>query len=304
MKKLFAIIFLSFLTVILSTNVHAQGCSDAGFCTMNSFKPNHSDSIKNLNNQFKVGSFYGKADNSILVYGSYVEFSKQLNNQFGFDTKLTSIAQTGNDIAALGISDLFINANYKTNKQLKFTLGAKIPLSNASKTKNNLPLPMDYQASLGIFDLIFGIGYDIKKLQIVAAIQQPLTQNNNQFLASSFPMNTAFRTFQSTNQFKRSADVLLRISYPINISSKLKFTTSLLPIYHLSNDTYIDELNVTKEIKGSEGLTLNANTFFDYEINSKNSLQFNLGVPFIVRDVRPDGLTRSFITSLEYKIRF
>lgn len=304
MKKLFAIIFLSFLTIILSTNVHAQGCSDAGFCTMNSFKPNHSDSIKNLNNQFKVGSFYGKADNSILVYGSYVEFSKQLNNQFGFDTKLTSIAQTGNDIAALGISDLFINANYKTNKQLKFTLGAKIPFSNASKTKNNLPLPMDYQASLGTFDLIFGIGYDIKKLQIVAAIQQPLTQNNNQFLASSFPMNTAFRTFQSTNQFKRSADVLLRISYPINISSKLKFTTSLLPIYHLSNDTYIDELNVTKEIKGSEGLTLNANTFFDYEINSKNSLQFNLGVPFIVRDVRPDGLTRSFIASLEYKIRF
>lgn len=291
-------------SAIIPIHLHAQGCSDAGFCTINSFKPNHSDSTKKINNQFKVGSFFGKADNAILAYGSYIEFSKQLNNQFGFDTKLTSIAQTGNDIAAFGISDLFINANYKNNKNVRFTLGAKIPLSNASKTNSNLPLPMDYQASLGTFDLIMGIGFDIKKIQIVAAFQQPLTQNKNQFLASSFPINSALRTFQSTNQFNRSGDVLLRISYPINITSKLKFTTSLLPIYHLSNDTYIDELNVTKEIKGSEGLTLNANTFFDYEINSKNSLQFNLGVPFIVRDVRPDGLTRSFIASLEYKIRF
>lgn len=163
---------------------------------------------------------------------------------------------------------------------------------------------MDYQSSLGTFDLIFGIGYEIKKIQFVAAIQQPLTQNDNQFIATNYPINSELRTFQSTNKFERSGDVLLRVSYPININSKLKLTPSILPIYHLANDKYMDEFNVKQEIKGSQGLTLNGNTYIDYEINSKNIIQLNLGMPFIVRDSRPDGLTRNFIANIEYRVKF
>jgi hypothetical protein len=163
---------------------------------------------------------------------------------------------------------------------------------------------MDYQSSLGTFDLIFGIGYEIKKIQFIAAIQQPLTQNDNLFIATNYPINSGLRTFQSTNKFKRSGDVLLRISYPITIDSKLKLTPSILPIYHLTNDKYTEDSNVQKEITGSQGLTLNANAFLDYEFNSKNIIQLNLGIPFIVRDTRPDGLTRSFIANIEYRIKF
>ncbi|MBX2977136.1 MAG: hypothetical protein KF721_13480 [Ignavibacteriaceae bacterium] len=112
------------------------------------------------------------------------------------------------------------------------------------------------------------------------------------------------RTFKSTKKFTRSGDVLLRVSYPINITPKLKLTASILPIYHLSNDKYIDEFNVDKEIKGSEGLTLNGNAYLDYELNNKSIIQLNLGMPFIVRELRPDGLTRSFIANLEYRIKF
>ena len=68
--------------------------------------------------------------------------------------------------------------------------------------------------------LIFGIGYEIKKIQFIAAIQQPLTQNSNQFIATSYPIDSKLRTFQSTNKFQRSGDILLRVSYPINITSK------------------------------------------------------------------------------------
>jgi hypothetical protein len=60
----------------------------------------------------------------------------------------------------------------------------------------------------------------------------------------------------------------------------------------------------SKEIIGSQGLTLNGNTYIDYEFNSKNIIQLNLGMPVIVRDARPDGLTRSFIANLEYRIKF
>lgn len=304
MKKL-NYLFVATALYALSVNIsYGQGCSDAGFCTINSFKPNSTDSTEVLNNQLKIGAFYGSADNSISVYGGYFEYNRQFNEKFGLDAKLTTIAQSGNGISIFGLSDVFVNTNYKANERLKFTLGAKIPLSIANKTNDNLPLPMDYQASLGTFDLIFGIGYVIKKIQFVAAIQQPLTQNDNQFIATSYPINSKLRTFQSTNKFQRAGDVLLRVSYPLNITPKFKLTPSLLPIYHLTNDKYTAEFDVEKEIIGSQGLTLNGNFYLDYELTSKSTIQLNVGIPFIVRDVRPDGLTRSFVANLEYRINF
>ncbi len=299
------LIFLPFILIILLANYSfGQGCSDAGFCTINSFKPNSSDSIKAINNQFKLGVFFGKADNSISVYGNYLEYNRQLNEKFGIDLKLTTLAQNGNNVSVFGLSDVFFNTNYKASEKLKITLGTKIPLSNANKSLDNLPLPMDYQASLGTFDLIFGIGYEIQMIQLIAAIQQPLTQNDNQFIANDYPTNSKLRAFQTTNKFKRSGDVLLRVSYPIPLHSNFILTPSILPIYHLTNDKFTDEFNNEREINGSQGLTLNGNIYLDYEINSKNILQFNVGMPFLVRDVRPDGLTRSIIANLEYRIKF
>ena len=289
---------------VLGTNIsYGQGCSDAGFCTINSFKPNGTDSTEVFNSQLKIGAFYGNADKSILVYGSYLEYNRQFIQKFGLDAKLTSIAQSGNGIEVFGLSDIYINTNYKASERVKFTFGAKIPLSKANKTKDNLPLPMDYQASLGTFDLILGIGYEINKIQFVAAIQQPLTQNDNQFIATNYPINAELSTFQSTNKFQRAGDILVRVSYPFEINPKFKLTPSILPIYHLTNDKFTD-VNIEKKIIGSQGLTLNGNLYLDYEMNGKSSIQLNLGMPFIVRDARPDGLTRSFIANLEYKIKF
>lgn len=304
MIKLKFILITTILWVIGESYSYAQGCSDAGFCTINSFKPNGTDSTEVFNNQFKIGAFYGSADNAIAVYGNYLEYNRQLSKKFGLDAKLTTIVQNGNDIVAFGLSDFFVNANFKVSEKVKLTLGTKIPLSNANKTNENLPLPMDYQASLGTFDLIFGIGYEIKKIQFIAAIQQPLTQNDNQFIAANYPIDSRLGSFQSTNKFERSGDVLLRVSYPISIKSKFKLTPSILPIYHLKKDKYTNEFNIQQEIEGSQGLTLNGNVYLDYEINSKNFIQLNAGIPFIVRETRPDGLTRSFIANIEYRIKF
>lgn len=304
MRKLKFTYLTSSLLILLINHSFGQGCSDAGFCTMNSFKPSSNDSLKAINNQFKIGVFYGNADNSISVYGNYIEYNKHLNEKIGLDLKLTTLAQNGNNVSVFGLSDIFLNVNYKAIDKLKITLGTKIPLSDANKSLSNMPLPMDYQASLGTFDLILGISIEIKKIQLVAAIQQPITQNNNQFFASLYPENSQLRKFQSTNKFKRTGDVLLRVSYPISLNQKLKLTPSVLPIYHLANDKYTDEFNVEQEIIGSQGLTLNGNIYLDYEINRKNMIQLNMGMPFIVRDSRPDGLTRSFIANLEYRMKF
>ena len=292
------------LSFFLSEEINAQGCSDAGICTVHSFKPNGTDSISANPNQFKVGLSYGAADYSISVFGTYLEYDRQINEKFGLDAKLTTLSQSGNDISVFGLSDLYVNSNYRVNNKASLTLGVKIPFSDANKKEDGRALPMDYQASLGTFDLVFGFGYTFRKLQLVAAIQQPLTQNNNAFLAEDYPIGSPLREFQSTNKFKRSGDVLLRASYPIEFANKFRITPSLLPIYHLANDKYTTQEGVEVEIDGSQGLTLNWNLYFDFELDQKQALQFNVGSPFIVRDVRPDGLTRSFVASLEYRIKF
>ena len=300
----FAGLVLLSVSLTISSQSNGQGCSDAGFCTINSFKPQVNDSSANKKNHLLIGSFYGGADNSIAVYGSYLEFYRQINSKLGLDAKITSLGQSGNGISAFSVSDLFLNLNYEFINKFKFTVGTKIPFSGANQSKNGLPLPMDYQSSLGTVDLILGFSFEWNKLMIASAIQQPLTQNNNQFLSSRYPISSPLRQFQSTNQFERKGDVLIRIAYPVIHSNKFKVKASLLPIYHLGNDRYTDDLNIVRDIIGSKGLTLNGNVFFDYNINSNKSIQLNTGVPFMVRDARPDGLTRSFIVNLEYRIKF
>jgi hypothetical protein len=288
--------------LFFSPLVNGQGCSDAGFCSMSSFKPQEKQG-PGYKDRLRVGFSVGKADHAISVSGQYLELNKKISNQFSVDTRITSLSQSGNSVSSFGLSDIYINGNYKPGK-IGFTLGAKIPLHPADRTKNNLPLPMDYQSSLGTFDLLAGIGFTLKKVQINTALQQPLTQNSNLFMAADYPNGSPFQTFQSTSRFKRKGDILLRISYPLNLGSKLVFTPGLLSIYHLGLDSYRDNQGIKKEIAGSDGLTLNSNLFFDYAINSRQGLQFSIGAPFQVRDTRPDGLTRKFVAGLEYSIRF
>lgn len=297
------ILFIGLLFLATEEN-HAQGCSDAGVCTIDSFKPHDHDENDERQNTFKVGLNYGAADYDIAVFGTYVDYRRKVSDRLSLDAKLTTLSQSGNDVSNFGLSDIYVNGNYKVGKNASLTLGFKIPLSDANSKENGLALPMDYQSSLGTFDFVLGVGFAIKKLQLLAAIQQPLTQNNNGFLSDLYPSISPLSEFQSTNQFKRSGDVLLRASYPLNIGKKFVFTPSLLPIYHLSNDKFTDIDGIEKEIDGSQGLTLNWNTYFDYHINEKHALQLSLGAPFIVRDARPDGLTRSFVANLEYRIYF
>jgi hypothetical protein len=303
MKNIISIITFILLTHSISF-LNAQGCSDAGFCTINSFKPQNNDSTKHYKNQLKLGISYGKADKSIIAIATYIEYNRAINDKFSFDLKITGLNQNGNNISRSGLSDIFINANFSLKKQLKTIVGLKLPLSSSNEMLGIIPLPMDYQSSLGTVDLIIGSAYQLKKLQFVIAIQQPLTQNKNEFIAENYPLNSPLRNFQSTNKFKRSGDVLIRCSYPFNMNDKIKITPSILPIYHLTEDSYTDISGNTQTIKNSEGLTLNGNIYFDYELNARHALQLNVGAPFIVRQARPDGLTRSFIANIEYRIKF
>lgn len=259
--------------------------------------------VANYKNQFRTGASAGSADNDITIYSASMEYSRQINKSFSADLKLTFLSQSGNNISTAGLSDVFVNINYAASKNVDLILGAKIPLSDANKKKNGLTLPMDYQSSLGTFDVIVGLGYKLDKWKFNIGWQQPLTQNSNTFIAEHYPVASPLHGFQSTNNYSRSGDLLLRASYQFELSKKLLLTPGILPIYHLANDEF-SNTNGKQIITGSRGLTLNAIAYLTYKINEKNAFELNMGGPLVARDARPDGLTRSFVATIQYHLSF
>lgn len=299
MKKITFLPFLLF-AIFGYQKAAAQGCSDAGVCTLNAFKPS---SETDTDNHLKLGYSNGLADYDVSVNGAYLEYGRRFGEKFGVDAKLAALGQSGNGISVFGLSDVYLNANYRYSETTAFTLGFKIPLNKADRRQNGIGLPMDYQSSLGTLDLILGVSHHIGKLQAVVGYQQPLTQNDNVFVPEAFPADSKLREIPSTFQFERAGDVLLRLSYPINLGEKLRITPSVLPIYHVANDKY-NVGSVQQEIEGSKGFTLNGNVFVDYQLGEKGTLQLSIASPFVVRDVRPDGLTRGYVVGIEYGVRF
>jgi hypothetical protein len=213
------------------------------------------------------------------------------------------LSQSGNGIQTAGLSDVFVNVNYAVSDKMELTAGAKVPLTDGNKKEDGLPLPMDYQSSLGTFDVITGLSYKFKNLKFNIGWQQPISQNSNTFIAEDYAMHSPLHGFQSTNNYKRKGDVLIRVAYTVPLSKKLTLVPGLLPIYHLANDEFTN-INGKQLIHGSKGLTLNVNAFLLYKINEKNALELNAGSPVVARDVRPDGLTRRFVANLQYQFSF
>lgn len=298
-------LFCSVVFVITACRVFAQGCSDAGFCTVDALKSPDGDSIPTEKfRQLKLGATVGKADYDITILASYLEYNQQLNKHWGYGLKLTQLAQLTDSIKTNGPGDLFLTGTYKTNSKIAFTAGVKLPLANGDKERNGLSLPNDFQSSLGTFDFIAGISKEWKQFRFTAAIQQPFVQAKNRFSPELYDSLSVFSTFRSTNRFERRGDALARVNYVWQVKKRWKITPGLLAIYHLGEDTYLDAFNVRKPISGSEGLTLNGTLFVQYSINKTHQLELSAGTPFVVREVRPDGLTRSFVASLEWKWTF
>ena len=307
MKKILLSTFFAFHLLL----GYSQGCSDAGFCTLNTIKAQglDLDGMETHRHQVTFGISYGSGQNDVNVTVPYAEYIYRIKDYLDLGAKLTYSFNNGELGNVSGFGDLFLSSNYRINGDSKvvnsFTLGFKIPLSDGNKMSQGSSLPMVYQPSLGTFDLIAGYNIAIRHLGIGVAYQQPLTNpNDNQFSPADFPDPRA-GDYLATRSLTRKADVLLRVSYSIPLlENKLNIRPGLLPIYHLGNDLFLDENDMEQEIEGSQGLTLNGNIFVDYNINETNTIALNWGRPFISRDAFPDGLLRRFVVGVDYKVRF
>lgn len=298
MKKIFMIGLLG----LLSQNVtNAQGCSDAGFCTLPYRHAAKGQSGEVKRHGFSVESSYNAGEEQTTVIGLAIQYDRKIGRAVTWSNKLTAANMNGSFGNAFNAGDLYSTISFVPGKggntNISLLAGVKIPFTGANDKINGVSLPMVFQSSLGTYDLIAGASFLVSKWDIHTAIQVPLINGNkNSFLSTYSPVPG----FLSTNLFERKADVLLRIGYPLTAGNKWKFNPNLLGIYHLGKDSYENIFGKREKITGSDGITLNANLQVKYLMTKNRSLQFSVASPLVVRDARPDGLTRSLVISAGY----
>lgn len=294
MNKLFSIVAIS---AIVATPILAlgQGCSDAGFCTIGAMK----GSITSTGNNtigLSFGFNSGEEGTTILI--PQLEFTKAIGKKSYIEANLPFVIASGDlgNNAALGDIILTYTRNIHQAKKLSFngTLGTRVSTGNANASDNDIALPMPYQSNLGTTDLILGISAKWKHyLSAAIGYQQPIIQyNDNEYLPASLS-GTQTGDYFASRHLERKGDVLLRLQGHITLK-KLGISAGPLFIYHLGKDLITLQNGTTTPLAGSNGLTLNitANAYYTF---SNWKADISLGTPMIVRDSRPDGLTRSMV---------
>jgi len=283
-------------------------CSDAGFCSIDGIKPEQAVSADSAiyKNSLKIGLSMGNTRYDVGIISTYIDYVRQLGPRLSVSAKLGEQYRWGKLTQVAGFSDITITSSYKLSQSFGAVIGGKVPLSNANQKYHGKPMPMAYQTSLGTFDAIVGLQYANGGILLAVAWQQPVIDNSNSFQPAAYSEEELETEYTSTNEYKRSGDVLLRVSYAHRLKKsrdKLSFVYSLLPIYHLQNDRYTNADRTSEEITGSRGLTLNLNLYAAYRFSSKTSLELSGGAPVVARKVRPDGMSQ-FAVTLELKRRF
>ena len=302
-------VLLLLIGLSLHLAVFSQGCSDAGFCSLGILKNNTTSSGKKYS--ISIGVNYGAGEQNTSTFNPYLEYAVKVNSKYSYQLKITSVYANGFLGSAFNMGDIFGFVNYTANpksiNRISFLSGIKIPLSYSNdKNKNGKPLPLDYQSSIGTFDLIEGVNYIIReKWELNAGIQIPVIQKNkNTFFPDEYS-DPRVSNFSATNNFKRKSDALLRVGHYIFFKrSSVTLKPNILAIYHLGEDSYENRLGKRESINGSDGVTMNAGIMATKRFKNNNQLELITAAPFIVRDSRPDGLTRSFVVNFQYSFSF
>ena len=291
------------IAIGIFSNSFAQGCSDAGICSIgNGFQTTD----KELKNGIEIGSIFGAGEADVTYISPYITYTRTINERFSLSSKITYSVASGSFGKRGAFGDAYLIGNYnwkpKTNKQWSSLVGFKIPFTSSNLKINEFSLPLDYQSSLGTFDLIAGLNLNYKKWDFNIAVQIPVFNNNKNSYFREFS-NTD--DFPSTNLFERKSDALFRTTYTFQTATKkFTFKPNVLFIYHLGEDSFENAFGDRETIKNSDGLTINGNIIGSYAINTKNTIELSLAAPFVVREVRPDGLTRKFTAGIIYKVSF
>jgi len=317
------VLIMSFLLIIINEQLIAQGCSDAGFCTMGAMKPNQSfgKKLEIRLQSVELSQGYGFTKFGTHIWATTLDANFSINSKTTFQAKLPYMVTSGRLGDTHGFSDISLslsrNVYNSEHYQIGVTIGTKIPTNKADMTsrETGAPLPMYYQTSLGSYDLIFGASLISRNWLFAVGYQQALNANNNQFarnLVASDDGNSAIipqarLLYPPGNQLFRGKDVMVRIERNFRFA-RFNFFIGLLPIYRFTKDTIVLPTSGNRvEVQGSDGLAFNILTGFGYQFSTKSGVKFLYGkqeLDGISRVKNPDGLSREWVMSVAYLYRF
>ena len=294
--------------IFLANSSYSQGCSDAGFCTMGSSKPSGvADSLYRQHFRFTLS--YGAGEQGVTVVQAIPELELSFFKNNSIQLKLPFNTITGNLGDNNGVGDVAVSITQRfvrnESTSFSFSAGTKLPTGSTDEASGNTSsLPMPYQTGLGTTDLVVGAAWNYRTWNVSAGYQTVLNHDNkNTFLRSRYPGDTDAAGYFESNLLERGDDALLRIERRFHIK-KFMITPGLLGIYRLTEDKITDDTGTQEAVKGSDGLTLNITTTAAYAVSNRFDLQLMFGAPALVRDVRPDGLTRSLVLNLGFRYNF
>ena len=310
MRKIFRPLAVAFCQALLiaSINFHAQaqGCSDAGFCTVGDLAHGSSHEEKY---KLTFATPMGRGDGGVLVVTPGVQLDMSLSERTSLQARVTGNFASGTLASVGGLGDVFLSGSFRAPLGSSFgfsgTLGVKLPLSDGGLSVSDGPLPMQYQSSLGTVDAVVGTTLTYSGWGLSLGLQVPLTgENNNGFLPSLWTSPDAL-SYPPTNQFNRQSDLLVRLSRELALGG-MSLNLGALYLYHLADDTYRDPSISPDPITlvGSQGSTLNVTLRAIWMLGSNVELGFAAAMPLVIRDIRPDGLTRSWVFAPEISWRF
>ncbi|MEP3390370.1 MAG: hypothetical protein ABJO02_19420 [Reichenbachiella sp.] len=322
-KRILGIVLVLAHWLVIDQQVLAQGCSDAGFCTMGAMKPDqaYNKKVKLKLRTIEVSYYYGETTTSPIVQVANLDASFSITQNLGFQIKVPYQWVNGNFDNTAGMGDISLSATQRLKSTEKYdlnaTLGMKIPSNDAnikdSGSKNpeaeGLSLPMYYQTSLGSYDLVAGASLINSKWLIATGIQMALTANNNEFWRGEwqspvYPDFDYVLTYDNATHLKRGTDVMLRVERNFRFSN-YSFNVGLLPIYRITKDQIADrDTGEYMKLEGTTGLALTLLTSFTYNFDVTNSLKVSYGHKITDREVNPDGLTRKQVFIVAYGFRF
>lgn len=296
--RFLVIIFLAGFA--LTNSLYAQGCSDAGACSIGSMDENELKKTEPYKLKISFDQSVALGEKFTFISQTAVTLDVRVFKSTSLVIRTPFIFTSGNLGNSTGIGDVLVSLIqqvYQGNEsQFGLLLGGKLKSNNSNFSFYKSPLPMAYQTSLGTYDIILGAQYVWKTWDFYFAYQHPFGRNENQYLNNPTVTDENKIYFESA-QLKRGDDLALRVQKTFQIKNKQSLLPGIMPIYRIQKSLIIKN-DQEVILDGSNGLTLNLYLTYMKPLKNNAILYLTAAFPVLERSYRADGLTRNFVISL------
>lgn len=318
MKYLFFFIFFGFGVL----NLTAQGCSDAGFCTMGAMKP---DQHYNRRIQIKLRSielthYTGFTRFYDIIYNYVADVNIGISSKTTVQVKVPYVRVDGALANTHGAGDLSLSLTQNLINtdayQVNVTVGSKVPTGDVNiDNAEGQSLPMYYQTGLGTYDAVAGLSFITSKWLFATGVQKPFGEVGSRFVWMDWtgdPMEQKALEYTQAKSLRRGTDIMFRVERNFRFTN-FNFSTGLLPIYRLNNDVIsVPDLDENgdifdyhdKVVDGSMGLALTGLVSAGYQFNTRFGVKVINGFRLIQRNKNPDGLSRELVNNVSFVYKF